>query len=195
MQPNPNIPINGDNSSQHSWRPYLHVLSGNPHKGPIIEGLSSSLSHSWGNKASESIDSLLKATQLSKEQSQVSVPSLLHLKELLIFRQIIPTGLVLEISYLNNSGCARKGLARRDGATELSQLPSTCSLEPPGHPMLLCVLLGGLAAAPMTTVIRSGLPQFNSWLTPKETSALEFILLGSRPHHCFGNGRWCLGTA
>lgn len=63
-------------------------------------------------------------------------------------------------------------MAQGDGVTEPFQFPSTCSIYLPGGCTLLCVLLGGLAAAPMTTVIWSGLPQFNLWLTSKETSAL-----------------------
>lgn len=106
------------------------MLSGNPHDSPVTEGLLSALSYSWGNKASEGIDSLLKATQLYKEESRVSVPILLHLKELLIFKQIIPTGLVLEISCLISVALLvstpRVSPERR--APEPFRLPSTCSL-------------------------------------------------------------------
>lgn len=31
--------------------------------------------------------------------------------------------------------------------------------------------------------------------TQGDICSLEFMLLGSRPEHCFGNGWWCLGTA
>lgn len=52
------------------------------------------------------------------------------------------------------------------------QLLSIHSISLPGGCMPLCVLLGGPAAAPTTTVNWGGLPQLNLWLTPKETSAL-----------------------
>ena len=43
---------------------------------------------------------------------------------------------------------------------------------PPGYGMILCVLLGGLATAPVTTVIQRRLSHCNLCLMPKETSAL-----------------------
>lgn len=48
------------------------------------------------------MDNLLKATQLCTEQGKVSVP-ILHLKELLIFRQIMPSSLVLRIPCLTTN--------------------------------------------------------------------------------------------
>lgn len=53
-------------------------------------------------------------------------------------------------------------------------LSSTCFVEAPASCVLhvASVLLGGLATPLRTTVIWSGLPLFNLWLTPKETSAL-----------------------
>lgn len=54
-------------------------------------------------KPLERTDNLLKATQLCKEQGQVSIPILLHLEELLIFRQIMPNSLVLRIPCLKTN--------------------------------------------------------------------------------------------
>lgn len=80
----------------------MHALRGNPHN-PVMEASLSILSYRWGNEASERIDNLLKATQLFKEQGQVSIPILLHLKELLIFRQIMPNSLVLRVPCLKTN--------------------------------------------------------------------------------------------
>lgn len=102
-------------------------------------------------------------------------PALLHSKELFVFRQITPTSPVLGIHCLT----AVAALARTRGRPR-ERVP----LAPLGSSHLLCgspsswVLNATLCpprwpdTAPITEVIWSGLPQFNLWLTPKETSAL-----------------------
>lgn len=64
-----------------------------------------------------------------------------------------------------------------------------------GHDVLR-VLLRGLATAPVTPVIWHGVsPVQLTSHAQGESCSLEFMLLGSCPPDCSGNGRRCLGTA